>query len=453
MVSLMLVANGLQFLDKNTLSYAGTYGLTTQANLVGQEYSLLVTIFYIGYLVAQYPANVLMQKFPTGKFIAINFTLWGMCVVLTATGACTSFGSLAACRFLLGVFESCLNPGFVLITSSWWKREEQPARVGIWYAANGIFGAPAGVIFWGIAHISARGLYPYQWMFIIFGVTTVLFSISLFWLLPDSPMTAGFLTESERYIAVDRLKSNRTGIKNTTIKREHIMETLRDVRVWLLVLGVFCHNLTNSLQTTFTGIIIKGFGYSTYDAVLLTIPSACVMAVTMISVSSFLSSRWGEGKRLFTIMVCYVPGVLATALLYSISVGPATKGVLLFAVYIVSCVASCGGIMYSLLASNVAGYSKKVVTGTIFFGAYCLSNIISPQVFLTREAPRYPTAIAVCLAMFSGNIIIFGTLYVLYRRDNKQRDMDAAANGAADAEIDEDMELVNAFSDLTDRQN
>ena len=66
-----------------TLSYAGTYGLATQANLVGQEFSLLVTIFYIGYLVAQYPANLLMQKYPTGKFITISFCLWGMSPVLS----------------------------------------------------------------------------------------------------------------------------------------------------------------------------------------------------------------------------------------------------------------------------------------------------------------------------------------------------------------------------------
>lgn len=35
-----------------TISYAATYGIVTEAHLVGQEYSLLITIFYIGYLVS-----------------------------------------------------------------------------------------------------------------------------------------------------------------------------------------------------------------------------------------------------------------------------------------------------------------------------------------------------------------------------------------------------------------
>lgn len=293
----------------------------------------------------------------------------------------------------------------------------------------------------------ARGLYPYQWMFFISGVATVLFGASLWWLLPDSPMTAGFLSPRERFIAVDRLKSNKTGIKNSTIKKPQLIETVRDVRVWLLLLGVFCHNMTNSLQTTFTGIIIKGFGYSTYDAVLLMIPQAIVMAVTMIVSSVFLSSKWGQGKRLFTIIVLYLPGIVSTSMLYSIAVTPHTKAALLFAVYFLGCVASPAGIMYSLLSSNIAGYSKKVLTGAMFFGSYCVSNIVSPQVFLARESPRYPTGIAVCLAMYGINILVFSLLYVLYSRDNKQRD----ANDSG--EVDEDMELVNGFADMTDRQN
>jgi MFS transporter, ACS family, allantoate permease len=134
--------DGLQFIDKNSLTAAATYGIIGEAKLVGAQFSLLVSIFYIGYLVAQYPTNILMQRFPTGKYIAINFILWG--ATLAATGSATNFATLAVGRFFLGVFESCLNPGFVLITSSWWKREEQSARVALWYCANGLIGAPSG---------------------------------------------------------------------------------------------------------------------------------------------------------------------------------------------------------------------------------------------------------------------------------------------------------------------
>lgn len=98
-------------------------------------------------------------------------------------------------------------------------------------------------------------------MFFIFGGITVLFGLTLWWLLPDSPMTASFLNRHERFIVINRLRSNKTGVKNSHFKKDQVLETFTDMRVWLLVLGVFCHNMTNSLQTTFTGIIIKGYPF------------------------------------------------------------------------------------------------------------------------------------------------------------------------------------------------
>ncbi|KAI1622124.1 major facilitator superfamily domain-containing protein [Exophiala viscosa] len=444
---LMLFVNGIQFVDKLTISQAATYGLVKEAHLKGQEFSLLISIFYIGYLVAQYPTNVLMQRFPTGKYITVNFVLWG--VVLTCMGSCTRFGPFMAARFFLGVFESCLNPGFILITSSWWKREEQPARIAIWYCANGVISIPAGFIFYGVAHMNARGLFPYQWMFIFFGIFTVIFGCCMWWLLPDSPVSARWLNERERLIAVERLKSNKTGVKNTHHKWPQVKEALLDPKVWMLVAGVFVHNMTNSLQTNFTGLIIKGFGYSTYQAVLLSIPSAAIFAVTVLTVSTFLSSKYGEGKRIFAIILCYLPGVISCAILHASPLNSHTKGLHLFAVFFIGCVAASAGIMYSLLASNVAGYTKKTVSGALFFTAYCVANIVSPQTFIATQAPHYTTGIAVSLAAFCVNIVLFSVLYVVYTSANKRRDQMQEGQVSQD----ETRDLLDAFSDLTDLEN
>jgi MFS transporter, ACS family, allantoate permease len=98
----------------------------------------------------------------------------------------------------------------------------------------------------------------YQWMFLIFGLITVLFGISLVWILPDSPIKAPWLNDRERLIAVERLKSNKTGVKNINHKEAQVKEALYDPKVWLLAAAIFFHNMTNSLQTTFQGIILKG---------------------------------------------------------------------------------------------------------------------------------------------------------------------------------------------------
>jgi MFS family permease len=45
--------------------------------------------------------------------------------------ACTSFGGLFACRFLLGGFEALLIPAVTLVIAMWYKPNEQPARNAI----------------------------------------------------------------------------------------------------------------------------------------------------------------------------------------------------------------------------------------------------------------------------------------------------------------------------------
>lgn len=354
-----------------------------------------------------------------------------------------------AARFFLGVFESCLNPGFILITSSWWKREEQPARIAIWYCANGVISIPSGFIFYGVAHLHARGLFPYQWMFIFFGIFTVIFGVCLWWLLPDSPVSAQWLSERERLIAVERLKTNKTGVKNNHHKWPQVKEALLDAKVWMLVAGVFIHNLTNSLQTNFTGLIIKGFGYTTYQAVLLSIPSAAIFAITVLVVSTFLSSKYGEGKRIFAIVLCYLPGVISCGILYASPLNKHTKGLHLFAVFFIGCVAASAGVIYSLLASNVAGYTKKTVSGALFFSAYCVANIISPQTFLATQAPRYTTGITVALTAFCLNICLFSVLWFVYTAANKKRN---SSDGGQVSE-DDTKDLIDSFSDLTDLEN
>ena len=46
----------------------------------------------------------------------------------------------------------------------------------------------------------------------------------------------------------------------------------------------------------------------------------------------------------------------------------------------------------TMVSSNVVGYTKKQCTGTILFVGYCVGNIIGPQTFRPKDAPRYVPA-------------------------------------------------------------
>jgi hypothetical protein len=79
-------------------------------------------------------------------------------------------------------------------------------------------------------------------LFLILGAITAFFGGVLFPTLPDSPLTAKFLTEEERAIAVRRVQMNGSK-KVIRYQRYQVIEAILDPQAWLLVLHTFCVNV------------------------------------------------------------------------------------------------------------------------------------------------------------------------------------------------------------------
>jgi MFS family permease len=100
------------------------------------QYQWLGTILYIGILLGEYPQNLLIQKLPLGKLLSVNVCIWG--IIVACSAASTNFGSLMAVRFLLGFFESCVQPAMMTLTTMWYTREEQSVLNSLWYCMSGV---------------------------------------------------------------------------------------------------------------------------------------------------------------------------------------------------------------------------------------------------------------------------------------------------------------------------
>lgn len=130
--------------DSTSRSYAAIFGLRDDLALQGQEYSWLSSSFYFGWLVWAIPSNLLMQRSPPGYYLAFNIFMWG--ALLMAQAAAKNFAGLLALRILSGAFEAIADPAFMLITSMYFTRAEQPTRISVWYAFNGVGVAGGGLI-------------------------------------------------------------------------------------------------------------------------------------------------------------------------------------------------------------------------------------------------------------------------------------------------------------------
>ncbi|KAL9595653.1 MAG: hypothetical protein Q9219_006321, partial [cf. Caloplaca sp. 3 TL-2023] len=187
---------------------------------------------------------------------------------LMLQAACNNFRTLATLRALGGAAEACSDPSFMLITSMWYTRKQQPIRMGIWYTANGLGIAGGGLLGYAIGNI--KGSLPsWKYEFLIIGALCSIWGIVMFIMLPDSPVTAKLLTKKQRRMAIERLRENQTGVENKHMKGYQIKEAFMDYKLYLFFMLGVVGNIPNGGISNFGTIIIKGFGFSTLVTTLM----------------------------------------------------------------------------------------------------------------------------------------------------------------------------------------
>lgn len=84
---------------QSNLGNAETDGMGTDLHFVGQEYSLLVLLFYIPNGLCDLPLNKLTKRFSGKIMLPILMTGWGAMSMLQA--ACTNFAGILVVRLIL----------------------------------------------------------------------------------------------------------------------------------------------------------------------------------------------------------------------------------------------------------------------------------------------------------------------------------------------------------------
>lgn len=208
------------------------------------------------------PGVYFSQRFPLGKYVSITMFIWGG--VTVSTVAVNSYAGLMVQRFFLGFTEAGIAPAFSLITAMWYKRQEQPLRYAIWYSSVGIGTLIGTLILYGIGQINGP-MAAWRYQFMIIGSITSVWGVALWFLLPDSPLTAYFLTKEQKVVAVERMRWEQIGLENKTVKMEQIKEALTDPKTWFYVSITFLCNFTNGAVTGFGSIIVKSFGVGNFQ--------------------------------------------------------------------------------------------------------------------------------------------------------------------------------------------
>lgn len=217
-------------------------------------------------------------------------------------------------RFLLGVAESVVTPGFVLYTSMFYTRREQVMRTMLWAAMQGAFSIISSLLSYGLGHITNTALKPWMYIFLVLGLLSLIVGFSWLFFMPETPNKAKFLTHEEQIIAVQRVAENMMGIKGYQWKNYQIWHAIKDVKTWLLLAFVLFIQLPNGGLTSFGSLVISGFGFDSFRTLLIGLPSSVVSAGSMV-VWGFFSLKYGN-LRTLGMIIPLLPAIAGIAAVY-----------------------------------------------------------------------------------------------------------------------------------------
>jgi hypothetical protein len=239
----------------------------------------------------------------------------------------------------------------------------------IWYSTTGYSGIISLLINYGLGQLKGR-LPPWKYMYLLASSVTILWGIALWFILPADPIRARGFDERQRYIAVARLRSNNTGVRNTHFKKEQVLEALLDIKFWIAFSFSLLSMIANGPISTFLPIIINDLGYSTLNSLLLYIPAGAYGG-TMVLCMTYLAHKY-PGWRTYIAMFCQSLTSLGSLLLWFLPRHP--TGPLLFGCYILPSLGPSYAIFMGLQIANTAGYTKRSVTSAGVFVGYCLGE-------------------------------------------------------------------------------
>ncbi|ACA19850.1 major facilitator superfamily MFS_1 [Methylobacterium sp. 4-46] len=212
LLPMMVFIYFLSFIDRTNVALAKS-AFQTDLGITPAMYGFGAGIFFWGYALLEVPSNLLAHRVGPRRWIARIAVTWG------ALSAAMMFvqgeWSFYAFRLLLGVAEAGLFPALMYVTTLWFAQRDRAVAVGWIYTAPAMgltIGNPLGGALMQLDGLG--GLHGWQWMFLLEGVPTVIFGIVLWFIFPDRPRDARWLTPAE----AAALESNASG---ETVHQSH----------------------------------------------------------------------------------------------------------------------------------------------------------------------------------------------------------------------------------------
>lgn len=226
----------LAYMDRVNISFARLH-MDNDLHFSNTVYGLGAGLFFIGYALCEVPSNLLLLRFGAKRWITRIMLTWGL--LAAAMLLVRTPWQFYSVRLLLGIAEAGFFPGVIYYLTLWFPAEMRARAVSRFYIAlplsSTVMGSLAG---WLLGLDGRQGLHGWQWLFLVEGLPAALYSLVIWFALPDGPTQASWLNAEEKSWLARALQRDSS--------RAHLghgagaMQALLSGKVWMIGAYFFC---------------------------------------------------------------------------------------------------------------------------------------------------------------------------------------------------------------------
>ncbi|KAL2784326.1 major facilitator superfamily domain-containing protein [Aspergillus keveii] len=395
------------------------------------DYNTGQTVFFICFLGAELPGNLISKKFGPDRIIPICIVLWG--VACCAQSAMTGRSSFLAMRAIIGTLQGGFIPEMVLYLSYFYKSNELPIRLSVFYTAIPLTQIYGALLASGLLTMRGiRGWAGWQWLFLIEGLicivvgfisagvmSTSIIQPALFFRRKDG--SNKWWTEEEEKVLVNRLLRDdpTKGDMNNRqpVGLKDLWRAISNVDVWpIYILGITAW-IPFQPVANYLSLILRGMNYTVLESNLLAIPGYALFAINVL-VAGWLSEKFKERSLVASLSNVWMLPFFIALVCIPDSSSPWVRYAMLTGI---NGIPYTHSILVGMTSANAKNVGMRAVSTAIYNMCYQIGSIVAVNVYREEDKPYYHTANKALVGLCSANIALFAGMKLFYIWRNKTR--------------------------------
>ncbi|KAF2655936.1 MFS general substrate transporter [Lophiostoma macrostomum CBS 122681] len=416
-------------LDRGNISQALSDNLLPDLKMNTNDYNYGQTIFYLCFLFAELPSQLISKKIGPDNWIPIQMVSWSL--VASMQAFLSGKSSFYACRALLGLIEGGFIPDNILYLSYFYTGWELPRRLSFFWVAYQSTQIVSAFLAFGILRLRGHnGMEGWRWLFALEGLMTGIIGIISYFYLPPSPtQTAskfrgkdGWFNEREEKIMVNRIlrddPSKGDMHNRQALSFGMLWDCIQDYHMWPIYLLGITWLMPSNPMTAYLTLQLKSLGFGTFETNLLTIPAYVIFIIQLLFwtwLSEKINQRFLVG---LASQIWILPLLIALEILPK-AVSPWSRWIL--------CTLIVGhpyihAILVAITSRNAGTVRTRTVASAFYNMCVQACQIIAQNIYRDDDKPLYRRGNKVLIAICVYNFFLFIGAKLYYVSVNKKRD-------------------------------